>query len=235
MKTRHAVTVCVCLLLLALLVWRLKGYGFNLSHLSGASDLVDNTPLLDSFSEPSVGLAVLKQEAERLMSNYSQNRNEVEMYRSTQLSDSAATGTKEVAGSVSSWLAAVNSAAAQEDSALKRLEKLRTDVQELEVDLDWKLMTAYSQNDSCNEFLDCYLRLVHQAPERPWVLFWRKYALECARNCGRAEEVTDALRHLLRFQQNLFSARERRALLKMRVALEKWEADISPVPEVSKR
>ena len=67
------------------------------------------------------------------------------------------------------------------------------------------------------------------------MLFWRKYALECARNCGRAEEVTDALRHVIRFQQNLYSANEGKALLEMKAVLEKWEADDSSGLEVSKR
>jgi hypothetical protein len=60
-KASHAVTGCFCLLLLALLVWRLAGDGFNRGCLFGAPDFDKGAPALDSFSEPSVGLAILKQ------------------------------------------------------------------------------------------------------------------------------------------------------------------------------
>jgi hypothetical protein len=231
-KRRHALMGCFCLLLLALLGWRLAEGGFNPSRIFRAGDAVDSTSLLDSFSEPSVGLAVVKREAERLMINYTQNRDEVEMHQLAQLpqlSYSAAVGTSLAPGSVESWPAAVKNAAAREAFALKQLAKLRAEVQDLELDLELKLMTAYSYRESCNELLDCYLRLVQQAPERPWVQWWRQSALECARKCGREEELADALRHVIQFQEGLYGAGE------MRTVLEEWEPDNFPLPEVSKR
>jgi prepilin-type processing-associated H-X9-DG protein len=78
-KGRYAVTGCFCLLLLALLVWRLAGDGFNRGWLFGAPDFAKGAPALDSFSEPSVGLAILKQKAAQLLLAYNENRNQVKL------------------------------------------------------------------------------------------------------------------------------------------------------------
>ena len=154
---------------------------------------------MDSFSEPSVGLAVLKQEAEQLMLESTQNRGLLEA------SQMVSSQTKRASG--------------VEASALESLAKLHSDVRDLGLDLNWKLMALYSQNDWCDEFLDCYLRSVQQAAESPAGLaVWTFYALDCARKCGRADEVADALRHIIRFQSR------RGSVEGIRTALEEWEA-----------
>jgi len=107
--------------------------------------------------------------------------------------------------------AAFDPQSTREASALERLATLQAEVRNLEVDLDSKLMGAYYCSDSCNEFLDCYLRLVQQPSGLPWVQFWRHNALDCARNCGRAAELADALR-LARANKELTQAQVAQAL-----------------------
>jgi hypothetical protein len=228
-NTSHAVTGCFCLLLVALLLWRLAGDGFNPSWLFGAPEFAKGAPALDSFSEPSVGLALVKQEAAQLMLAYTESREEAKASQSGPLDDNAATGAPAGPTSGTSSPAAFNSPAAREASTIKLIAKLHGEVLDLENDLDRKLTTAYYQNASCNEFLDCYLRLLQQTPGSSWVALWLRYALECAGKCGRAEEVADALHHVIQFQQNLPSAEA------IRAALENWEAQDPPSPEVSKR
>ena len=231
-KTRHLLIGCLCILLLAQLVWLLAGDSLNLRHPSEAWDLVGNIPDLDSFSEPSVGLAVLKLEAERLVLAYHEIRNQEEISHWAALHDSAAAGPQGSPGSVSNSSAPFIRPAAREDSALKRMAKLHAEVQDLEVYLNRNLMAAYSLNDSCSEFLDCYLRLLHQAPKlqkRHGMQDWTWSALQCARKCGRAEEVADALQHVVRFQRDLSGAETMRAIL------EQLEAENLAGPKVSKR
>jgi hypothetical protein len=235
MKTSPAMTGCFGLLLLAVLGWQLAEHGTNLGWCFEALDLANSAPALDSFSGPSVGLAVLKREADQLMAVYAGNKQEARPSWAASFHERAATGSHAVPASTHSSPAALEAPVARAASALKLIAKLHGEVQDLEVDLDWKLMTAYCQNHSCDEFLDCYLRLVPRAPQRPWVMLWRWYALECARKCGRAEEIADALNHVVRFQQNLYSARERGALLEMRAALEEWEANQPRDAEFSRR
>lgn len=227
-------TVCVCLLLLALLAWRLTGYGFHLSHSSEASDLVGDTRLLDSFSQPSVGLAVLRQAAEQSFLAFHEHHAEVQASHLAALLDSPAPGAEAGSASVNSSPETSNRATRPEISALKRLAKLQAEVHALDIDLDCKLLGVYCRSDSRKEFLDCYLRTLQQAPERPWMPY-RWYAVESAQNCGRAEELADALRHVLQFQSHSYGAGTRIAMLEMKAALEEGEAHRSSGPEVGKR
>ena len=177
MKARPTIAACLCLFFVAVLVWRLAGDGFDPNRLFGAADLANSPPPLDSFSEPSLGLAALQQEAEQLLIDYHENRKAEEDSLSAAQHDSAAIGRRAVPASASDSPAAWNSPAARAASALKRLAELRAEVHDLDIDLDWKLMSAYRRNDSPSDFLDCYLRTVHQAPDRPWV---RNLASICA-------------------------------------------------------
>jgi hypothetical protein len=234
-KTSYAVTACGCLLLVSLLLWRLAGDGFHIGGRVGILDLANGAPALDSFSEPSVALAVLKQEAERLMLTYDERRAQAEAARSASSWNSVATRDRAALGLGSSWPAALNSPAARQAAALKRMLELHAEVQDLEFDLNQKLLTAYSQNASCNEFLDCYVRLVQQLPAPAAVALWTPYALEYARKCGRGEEVADALHHAIRFQQNPDNAKGTRPVQDIKALLEKWEAENPQAPEVSRR
>lgn len=230
MKTTHAVTICFCLLLLAVLVWQRAGDGFKPNRLFRAADSAHSAPDLDSFSEPSLGLAVLQQEAEELLLAFHENHSEAEAAHLAVLLDSPPAGPQAGPSSVNRSLGTYKRPAAPEVTALKRLAKLRAKVRDLDNDLDWKLLGVYSRNDSPREFLESYLRLVQQATEcPPGVAIWTLDALECARKCGRSEEVADTLRHVIRFHPNLQIA------VRMRAALEQWEAQNPPSSEISKR
>jgi hypothetical protein len=229
----RAATGCLGLLLLLLLIWWLTGDGFNLRQRFGKSYSIEGAPLLDSFSEPSVGVGVIKLEAERLLLAFYQHHDQVESDSSALSHDSPAAGAQVGPVSPGSSRAAFDPQSTREDSALERLATLQAEVRNLEVDLDSKLVGAYYRSDSCNEFLDCYLRLLQQPSAFSGVQFWRRNALECARKCGRAAELADALRHVANFQPQLYSAREMKAVIEMRAVLEKWEADRSPSLEVS--
>ena len=221
-KRVRAVMVCVCLLALVLLVWRLAGGGFYPSRLFSTTDGSDDAPVLDSFSEPSLALAVLQQEAERLMLPDSQIGIRMQGSRSVPLHDSSAPGKTLGLGSVSGSEVGSDSPAASKVSAAAPLAKLRSGVQKLEIDLDRKLLVAFYQHQSWSEFVDCYLRLVQLVPEGYGVPEWEMHALECAQKCGRAEEVADALWHLVRFHPNLPGVQ------RLRPMLEQWK----PPPKV---
>ncbi|MCX6921880.1 MAG: hypothetical protein NT154_01485 [Verrucomicrobia bacterium] len=233
MRTMRAATGCLGLLLLMLLVWRLTGEGLNLRQRFGKSYSLEGAPLLDSFSKPSVGVGVIKLEAERLLLAFYQHRDEVESAPSALSHESTAAGRQAGPVSEGNSRAAFDPQSTPEGSALERLARLQAEVGNLEVDLDLKLVWAYYRSHSCNEFLDCYLRLVQQPSGLPWVQFWRHNALDCARKCGRAAELADALRHVANFRPNLQRTREMKAVLEMRAVLENWEADRSPSLEVS--
>jgi hypothetical protein len=227
MKTRHALTGCFCLLLLALLVWRLAGDGFDSNLLFGAADSANSAPALDSFSEPSVGLAVLKQRAAELMLVYNQHMDQVKAPPAAPSQEGAAIGNRTAPGSITSSSAAFHLPAAPEVSALKGFLALRAKVRDLDFDLDRKLMRVCCLNGWYDEFLDCYLRLIAQMPldHQPGIQVWTLYALGCAQKCGRAEEVADALHHAIRFYPSLPGTHA------MREALDQWEAEHLPVSE----
>jgi hypothetical protein len=93
-----------------------------------------------------------------------------------------------------------------------QMESLHATVQELDVELVWELMAIYFVDKSWNEFLDCYLLLLTQAPEKTSGL-WARSALECSWRCGRTAEVKDALEHLLRFHPEIKATRAVEATL----------------------
>lgn len=229
MKTGRALTVCFGLVALALLLWRFAGDAARPVGFLQARDWDCNAPALDSFSESSVALAVLKQEADRLVSVYALDRDQAGASESAHLLAGVPVGAQAEPASRSSSLPAFHQPAAPETSAIKLMASLHAEVQELEADLNRDLIGAYCQNGSWNEFLDCYLRFVQQSSEQPGVAGWAPFALACAQKCGRAEEVADALRHVIRFHGNLRSAKGLRSVLSI------WEAENSARQEVSKR
>jgi hypothetical protein len=170
-------------------------------------DLRSGAPALDSFSEPSVCLARLKQEGEVLMLAYVDKRDQ---------------GADPLPGPSQGTTRSIGSFRGQ------ALANLHAGVQDLEVDLDRKLLVAYYQNGSWKEFVDCYLELVQQTPERPVGEAMAWSALLSAQKCGRVEEVTDTMHHVIRFQPNLQSAQA------LRMALDRWEQH-PPNPGVNER
>src|SRR5208337_1342079 len=207
MKARPNLAVCLCLLFVAVLVWRLAADGLNPNRLFGLPASSKSVPALDSFSEPSVGLALLKQRAAELVSAYQENRNHARVRQSEPSQAGTAKGAGVTPSPISTYLTAFNRPAPPEVPALREFMQLRAEIRDLDLDLDWELMEVYCLNRWDDQFLDCYLRLVAQLPadHPPGISVWTLYALRCAQRCGRAEEVADALRRVIRFQPNLHS------------------------------
>ena len=97
-------------------------------------------------------------------------------------------------------------------SPASQIERLHAAIQELNVDLDWQLMAMHFTDQSWNEFLDCYLRLLTAAPGKANAL-WARSALECSQRCGRTREVVDSLEHLVRFHSEIKGAKACEATL----------------------
>jgi len=231
MKTRQVVIGCSCLILVALLVWRLAADGFNANWLFGPPVSAKSVPALDSFSEPSVGLALLRQRAADLMFAYQEDRNQSRAPQSEPLQEGTATGAGARPSPISSSPIAFNRPAPPEVPALREFWQLRAELRDLDLDLDWKLMGVNCMNGWDVQFLDCYLRLVAQLPleHKPGIEVWTPYALRCAEKRGRAQEVTDALHHAIRFHPKLPGTRA------MKEGLDQWETEHRPVSEVSQR
>jgi hypothetical protein len=97
-------------------------------------------------------------------------------------------------------------------AAIKEMEELYSRVAALKSDLDNKLMTLYYADEKPGKFLDRYLSLLKEAPEGN-VVVWARHALECSQQCGRNEEVYDALWHVTRFRPELKTASLLRSVL----------------------
>jgi hypothetical protein len=180
----------ICLMVLLGVVWvlagdRLRSLGGSSSH--GVED--GNVGQFDSFSESALATAVLKREAESLLFAYTQSRDFGldAAYRLGAVQQSGASTADK------SSIAASEGASAAQASIILSLEQLRGEIHERETDLDRKLMMAYYQSDRWNDFLDQYLRLSHESPRDSYVVEWAGCALGSARQCGRMDEIVQAL------------------------------------------
>jgi hypothetical protein len=59
------------------------------------------------------------------------------------------------------------------------------------------------QEGAPGAFLDSYLGLLREDTGAPDVVTWEWSALNCSRECGRTEELVDALQHAIRFHPEL--------------------------------
>lgn len=167
------------------------------------ADVLAGVAPLDSFSEPAVAATLLRREADNLFSSFTEARNDAD-YPGTPALDQGARSR--------AWnpLDAVGpkprEMSATEIQLLQRLEKLRATVRELNQDVDEKLLAIGSKNGNANDLVDCFLDLLNNCPERPEILEWVEPALDSADSCGRADELQDALEHVLRFRRSLPTA-----------------------------
>ena len=117
-----------------------------------------------------MGLAIHKQKAAELMLAYNENRDQVKASQSAPSQGAAATGIRARPGSVSSSPVAFNRPAAPDVSALKGSLKLRAEVSDLDLDLEWKLMGVYCLDDWGEEFLDATCGWLSNCPQlsREW-------------------------------------------------------------------
>jgi hypothetical protein len=192
----------VCLL--GFVVWHLAHAGFKTSQFFTSSTITsEGVCQLDSFSEPSVAASILKQEAERLLGAYAQSRDQKAMELPQNV---AQQGDPQGTNRNPSGLAGFECSAPFR-STIEPLEKLHRNVQELNGDLDRKLMLVYYQNRRSGEFLDCYLHFFRAEPENAQVLTWAWSALGCAESCQRTDEVLDEFEHLLKYHPNFKTAR----------------------------
>jgi hypothetical protein len=158
-------------------------------------EVADGSLPLDSFSQPSLALALLKQEAARLLAAYLQQRDQVspaEHEAVPPLQDSRL------------------------DAAMAPVARLHRQIEELGFDLDCRLLWLYAENHRHREFLDRYLHLVQEAPRRTEVAVWYAYAFAAARGCGRSEELADALEHVVRFRERAGTVQTLAGLLEAR-------------------
>jgi hypothetical protein len=174
---------------------------------------------LDSFSEPAIAAAILKQEAEKLLFEYTEARNDastpdasvVEGFQHAASQGQPATNPIHFAGFVRG--------SALDAARIRPLEKLQGTVQNLNVELYQELLVVYAENHFDNELVDTFLRFLRVAPECPEVLQWVRTALDSSQPCGRTEEVQDALQHTLRFHPTLKTAAQLAALKRS------WDAE----------
>jgi hypothetical protein len=192
------------------------------------ADVLAGVAPLDSFSEPAIAATLLKRESENLFSRFTEARNDADYPGTPSLNERALSGSKRLDdGDGVAWKLREMSAA--EIQLLQRLEKLRATIRELNQDVDQKLLVIDFKNRSANDLVDCFLELLHNCPEHPEILEWVDSAMDSAESCGRADELQDALRHVLRFQSSLPTA----GGLKSRI--ERRKAVLSAVRKVHER
>jgi hypothetical protein len=92
-------------------------------------------------------------------------------------------------------------------------EKLRDEIQRLKTDLDLTLMVVYLENGYWDEFLDVYLQFLQEAPENRLVGDWLRDVLRASEHCGRTEEITESLRHFVRYHSHSKTATALSAML----------------------
>jgi hypothetical protein len=206
-----------CLLLAALIVADLARYGFRVGQYLRTPVLVAGVSPLDSFSEPSTAAAILKQEAESLLFDYTEARDTVWSSAASAGHDSRPTGSRGNVESNPSRFAGCARGSVLEVSRIRPLEELQATIQDLNLEVYQKLLVVYSENHLDNELLDTFLRLLEVAPDCPEVLDWVRIALDSSQHCDRTEEVQEALLHTIRFHPTLKTA-PRLAALK-----ESWE------------
>jgi hypothetical protein len=84
--------------------------------------------------------------------------------------------------------------------AWQQLDRLRPEIQGLNIELEQKLMAVDYGNGSWDRYVDDYLALLRMAPEIAEMFAMQ--GLVASERCGRSEEVAEALRQLARFSRN---------------------------------
>ncbi len=192
------------------------------------ADVLAGVAPLDSFSEPAIAATLLRREAENLFSSFTEARNDADYPGTLPLNKRASSVTRKPDdGDAVGWKPREMSTT--ENQLLQRLEKLRATLRELSQDVDQKLLVIGLKNRNANDLVDCFLELLHNCPERPEILEWVEPALDSAESCGRADELQDALEHVLRFQKSLPTA------WGLKVRIEKRKAALSVVHKANGR
>jgi hypothetical protein len=185
----------------------LAGSGFNASQYFHKSRPVERISALDSFSAPSTAVVVLRQEAEALLFDYTESRD-----NAWDIRDSRPAIKTDVELDKVDRFRGFRRGSSPEITTIRPLEMLQASVRSLDLDLCQKLLMIYSENHYENELVDTFLRML-KTPECPEVLQWVRIALDCSQRCNRTAEVLDALQHTLRFHPNIRTAESLDTLL----------------------
>jgi hypothetical protein len=196
----------------------------------GSSGIASNERCgLDSFSEPSVAMAILRAEADRLFDTYVQQRDRdipaKAVFAGRSVAESQEFGTGRHSNYDASSGVESEKRVVAPDTSIQSLEQLRREVQELKTDVDRKLLAIYSQRQSWPEFLNCYLEFLREAQQNSWAVEWAPCALVHSQSCGRTGEVVEALQHAILAHPDWKSARG------LRTVLEQWGSANSPLVE----
>ncbi len=217
----------LCSAVTTMLVYWLAAASLKTSDSVQPGDLMEEPADFDSFSEPSVACAVLKQQAERLLLEH---RKEWDWQRSSpnlrnEAGAERAAGSK--AGQRTDRLTA--SARRSQPPSIESLHGLDVQVQAVQLSLARKLLVVYADHEMWDEFVDCYLQLLWERPVHDGYFLFIPFALECSEKCGRAEELADALRHIVRFHPEIKSSNY------LKASLAEWEAKHPPGVALNKR
>jgi hypothetical protein len=176
-------------------------------------DWADGVVCFDSFSEPSLACAILSQEADRLVAAYCDRWNQEQLSHPGPIDGGREILDQPRKGEEASALPAGGKEPGLQRSAIESIAALDAKVQNLSLGLGARLLLVYAMQHAWNEFVDCYLRFVREAPGRAEVSLWARTALDNAQKCGRSEEVADALQRIVRFHPELKTTAGLRAVL----------------------
>ena len=87
------------------------------------------------------------------------------------------------------------------DLSLHEMEQISAAIGKLRLTLDKELIQIYLRRRVSTKVVDSYLDLLHEAPNSD-VIIWAVHALECAKECGRTEELLEAMEQFCRFHPN---------------------------------
>jgi hypothetical protein len=115
-----------------------------------------------------------------------------------------------------------------EAATTQPLEELRDGIQELNTDVHRELMRFYADAGRWNDFLNCYLVLLQEAPTGGEVAYWTHWALVYAAPCNRTDEIVDAIQHVIHFNRDSEVGKHRLAGV-----LERWQEESRPQKALS--
>lgn len=197
-------------LLAALLQWESAGSGFRSSEVSGLATLVDGAPPLDSFSQPTLACAILQQHIFRLRLTYLEAREDATKAPSPPLLCRGAAPPKNEQQS-EACCGAKGKMAPILESVVRQLDELHSELQQLHIYLDRELMSIDYENELWDQHVDAFLQLLRLSPQSAELNLGR--VLTAAERCGRSEEVKEALRQAIEFDQDRKEAENLKAML----------------------
>jgi hypothetical protein len=217
-----------CLALTALLIYPRVSARLATNKSSGFYDLFKEPALLDSFSEPAVACALLKQESLRLLLVYEEKQIQQRASPSP-----GGTGRSELSLPSDDPHRTIAPDRAEQPSALEipetqSLLALDARVWDLHLDLSRKTLRVYLDQHSWDKFVDRYLEILRASPEWGEVRAYLARALDCADKCGRTTEVIGALQQATQAHPELLGFAGLREAVADRKAAHPPGAEVAP-------